>query len=144
MLEETADQFVRLQIQVGPETGFALAIRPADFSLGQEFDAAIGGGGFEDVTGQVLQSFLARTDGLDIDHPALFPDGARDSSQEVRGLFLQELGQESAEALAQRRAGQEELFTGAGPGAAIGGQPATRNQVMNVGNASGYGHGNPF
>ena len=49
VLEKTPDQFVGGQIQVGPLAGLIGAEGPADFSVGQKVQAAIAGGGLEDV-----------------------------------------------------------------------------------------------
>ena len=133
VLEETPDQFVGFQILVGPLTGIALAIGPADFAVGQQFEAAIARGGFEDVAGQVVQGIFSGTHGLDVDIPLLFPNLARDLSKEFRGLFLQELGEKGADMSLERGQGEEELGAGVGPGAAIEGEAAAGDEVMDVG-----------
>ena len=96
MLEKTADQFVGGQVQVSPLTGLIGAVGPADFSVGQKVQAAIAGGGLEEVAGQVAESFFTRTDGLGVHDPALGPDFFGDLGEEFRSLIFKFLSEERA------------------------------------------------
>jgi hypothetical protein len=59
MLEEAAHELQGLQRQGCEFAGFAVAVDPLEFALGQESEEAIGGGGLEDVTGEIAQGVLA-------------------------------------------------------------------------------------
>jgi hypothetical protein len=69
MLEITADEFGGLQWDGLVLSGVGIAIGPEYLARRQPLQLPIAGGRFEDVTGQVGQSVLARTDGLAIHHP---------------------------------------------------------------------------
>ena len=96
-------------------SGGAVAVRPAHASIRAQFKAAVARGGFENVTTQIVQRLLARADGLDVDHPALFPDFTREAAQRLGMVFLERLIKEMAEVVAQRIDGQEEFFFGRDP-----------------------------
>ncbi len=53
MLEEAAQQFLGRHVLVSRLAGGALAVRPADASIGEQFQGAIAGGGFENVATEV-------------------------------------------------------------------------------------------
>jgi len=55
VLEKTAHELQRLQLDGGVPARVALAIVPPQFALRQELDDPVGGGGLEDVTGEVTQ-----------------------------------------------------------------------------------------
>src|SRR3989442_2559483 len=93
----------------------AVAIRPARASVGAQFEAAVAGGGFENVTTQVLQRLLARAHRLDVDHPPLFPDFAGQAAQRLGMVFLERLIKEMAEVVAQGKDRPEEFVFGWDP-----------------------------
>jgi len=53
VLEEPAHELQRFQSNGDELAGFALAIGPQDFAFRQQCDFAIGGGGLEDVAGEI-------------------------------------------------------------------------------------------
>ena len=53
MLEEPADQLGGFQIEVGGAAGGAVAVGPADATVGTKLEGAVTGGGLEDVAAQV-------------------------------------------------------------------------------------------
>ena len=67
MLEEPAEQFGGFQIEVGGATGGAVAVGPADATVGTELEGAVAGGGLEDVAAQVTEGVLTGTGGLTMD-----------------------------------------------------------------------------
>ena len=73
VLEITADEFGGIQWDGLVLSGVGIAIRPEHLPGRQPLQLPIAGGSFEDLTGQVGQSVLARTDRLSIHHPGLFP-----------------------------------------------------------------------
>ena len=132
MLEETADQFLGREILVSPLAGLAGAVRPAHLAVRQKVQAAIAGGGFEDVASQITERILPGTGGFDVEVPGLGPESGRDLGVEFRSLFFKFLSEERAEAVGQRTKRQEELWAGTDPGALVPGESAAGNQVMNV------------
>jgi hypothetical protein len=87
VLEEAAEELERLQIDVGPLAGGAVAVRPAQSTVGQEGEATVAGGGLEDVTAQVTQGGMAGADGLTVRNPALLPGlGGRESGSDRSGV----------------------------------------------------------
>ena len=63
MRQKTAHELQRLQLEGSELSGFALAVGPQELALRQELDGAIGGGGFEEVTGKVTQRVESGTGG---------------------------------------------------------------------------------
>src|ERR1043166_5231807 len=113
-------------------SGGAVTIGPAHASVGAQLEAAVAGGGFENVTTQVLQRLLARAERLDVDHPPLFPDFAGQVAQCLGMVFLEGLVKQMAEAVAQGKDRDEEFFFGGDPLALVRTQAAARDQVMEV------------
>lgn len=92
----------------------------------------IGGGGLEDVTGQIGQGFVPGSGGFAMDNPGLAPDFARHQFEQFGCLFFQVLTKQSAHAQAQDFDGQEEFVASWEPGAAITGESAPGNEIMDV------------
>ena len=113
--------------------GAAFAIVPADLAVGQEVNIPIGGGGFEDVTGQIAQRILTRARRATVHVPVTLPHLGRDLREEL-GMFLLQPGfEEGAKVSAQGLDGQEELWAGADPLSAVRTEAAAGNEVMDVG-----------
>src|SRR5437016_2204611 len=132
VLEEASHQFVGRQILLVSLAGGAVAVRPAHASIGEQFQAAIAGGGFENVAAQILERLPARAHRLGMHHPSLFPDFARQAAQGIWMMLLEGLVKEVAKVVAQGIDRQEESFFGWHPLALVQAQPAAGYQVMNV------------
>jgi hypothetical protein len=61
VLEKARQEVQRIQVNGGVPAGFAVAIRPSDFAVGQSLNDPVVGGGLEDVPGEVTQGFLTLT-----------------------------------------------------------------------------------
>ena len=132
VLEETAHPVQGLEIHRRSLASFALAIVPAQAAIGQAWHGTIGGGGLEDVTGQVTQSVLARTGRLGAHVPMSFPNLGRHLGQQV-GMFPgQALLEHRAKTIAQGFMMEEMVVARRDPATSIGTQAAAGNEVMNV------------
>jgi hypothetical protein len=98
VLEEATEELKGLEVDVLPGAGAAVAKGPAQPPVGQEWEWAIAGGGFEHVTAEVAQSVLAAAGGGAVNHPALLPHLGREVSQCLGHLFLEGLPEERAAA----------------------------------------------
>ena len=58
VLEKAPDKVQRRQLEGSKFSGFAFAIVPAQPSIGQLWNHAVGSGGLEDITGEVTQRVL--------------------------------------------------------------------------------------
>jgi len=133
VLEKAAHELEGLEFDRGGLAGFALAIVPTDSAIGHPLNDAIGGGGFEDVAGEITQGIFTRASGLAADVPMTLPDLGRDPGEEL-GLFLEQAGfEEGAAAIAQRLMVEEERFACRDPGASVQAETPARHQVMDVG-----------
>ncbi len=132
VLEEAADQFERFEVEVAALAGGAVAVRPAEAAVGEEGQGAVGRGGLEDVTAQILEGGLSGTDGMDVDDPALFPEASRECGQGVGSFPVQGLVEEGAKMIGQRSFGEEELGAFGEPLALIWGEAAAGDEVVEV------------
>src|SRR6266446_1838958 len=124
VLEEAAQQFLGRQVLVGRLACGAVAVRPADPPIGEQYQAAVAGGGFENVAAQILERLPARAHRLGMHHPALFPDFAGQAAQGLRMMLSKGLVKEVAKMVAQRIDRQEEFSLGRQPLALIQAQSA--------------------
>ena len=119
MLEKTAHELQRLQLEGNELAGFAVAIGPQELALRQELDGAIGRGGFEEVSGKVTQSVESGTDGLATNVPGFFPYCLWNLGEQIGLLLEQTSFEEGAEVLAQRFVMEQEVIFDRDPGASI-------------------------
>ena len=131
MLQEAAEELEGLEPDGGEAARFAFAVAPHQFPVGQDGEGSVGGGGFEDVAGEVAQSVLTRTGGLAADVPPILPHLGRHLGEELRMFLPQPLLEERAEVLAQRGVMQQELL-GWNPLTLVGTESAAGHQIMNV------------
>jgi len=87
--------------RVAPLAGLAFPVRPADAAVGQEVEGAVGGGGLEDVTAEIAQGVLARTNWLEIDNPTLLPDFGGECFPAWGSCFLEALEKRERKVLGQ-------------------------------------------
>ena len=133
VLQEAAHPIERFQQDGGVLAGFAVAIRPSDFTVGLDVQEAVGGGGFEDVTGKVTERVFAGTGRLATDVPMALPNLGRDLGEEF-GMFLAEVFLEKgATVIAQRSVMEEELGAGGHPLATVRAEAAGGNEIMDMG-----------
>lgn len=132
MLEESAQELVGLQLDGGELAGFALAKGPQEFAVGQEFDRAIGRGGFKHVTGEIAQRILTGTGRLRSDVPWMFPDRCGHLCEQGWMLAAQSFFEESAHVSAQGLVMEQEIVGCRHPGASIQTEPAAGDEVMDV------------
>lgn len=133
MLQKTAHELQRLQLEGSELAGFALAVGPQELALRQELDGAIGRGGFEEVAGKVTQRVESGTGGLATHVPGLFPHLLWNLGEQI-GMFLEQTSfEEGAEVFTQRFVMEQEVFARWDPGASIQTQAAAGNEIMNVG-----------
>src|SRR6266498_2497075 len=110
-------------------SGGAVAIGPAHASVGAQFESAVAGGSFENVTTQIVQRLLAGANRLDVDHPPLFPDSAGQGAPGLRVVLFEGLIEEMAKVVAQGIDRQEEFFFGRDPLALFWTRGAAGHQV---------------
>jgi hypothetical protein len=132
VLEEAADEFEGFEVEVAPLARLTFTVRPADATVGQEVEGAVGGGGLEDVAAEIAQGIFARANRLEIDDPALLPDFGGECFPGGWVLFLEGFGEEGAEVLGQGSFGEEELVAGGDPGALVGAEATAGHQIMDV------------
>ena len=89
VLEKAGHELQGLERDRGVSAGVALAIVPAHLALSQELDLAIGGGGLEDVTGEVTQRVLTGSRGSAVHVPMALPHLGRHLREELRMLLLE-------------------------------------------------------
>ena len=89
VLEKAPHQLDGVEWDEGGFVGFAVAIVPAQLAPGQGLHRPVGGGGFENVTGQVTQRVFTGTGVLKADVPTQLPRLGRDLFEQF-GIFGQE------------------------------------------------------
>lgn len=132
VLEKVAHPIPRLQPDRREPAGFAFPVSPPEFACRQQGDFAIGGGGLEDVTGEITQRVFAATGGLAADVPMTLPPLGRHLAEQVGMCFLQPRSEKGAAVIAQGGMVEEELFACRHPAASVGAQTAAGNEIMDV------------
>src|SRR3989449_11062787 len=89
VLQEAAHELPGLQFNGSEVAGFAFAISPAQLAFRQELNFAIGGGGLEDVTGEITQRVVAGAGWSAVHDPMTLPDFGRHLREQFGMLFEQ-------------------------------------------------------
>ena len=133
VLQKPAQELKGVQFDGGELAGFAFSISPQNLALGQHLDFAIGGGGFEDVTGEIAQSVFARAGCLRSHVPWMFPDWRGHLGKPGRMFLEQSLLEERAHVSPQGLVMEQKVLSRRHPRASIGTEPAAGDEVMDVG-----------
>jgi len=129
-LEEAVDELPGWESEVRELMGLVVAIAEGDLSVGESFQAAVGDGDSEDVAGQVLEDLVAGARVAAMNGPLLSPGRRRGLPHFQRFQPGAELGAKDG---AQGVARHQKTGMPGGEPSALGGEPASGNQEMNVG-----------
>ena len=133
VLQKPAHPIHRFQEDGGVLAGFAVAIGPAHFSVRQQLHEAVGGGGFEDVTGEITEGVFAGAGCLATHIPMAFPNLGGHLGEKLGMFFGQTLLEDGAKVIAQGLMVEEELFLRWHPQACVWAEAAAGNEIMDVG-----------
>jgi hypothetical protein len=132
VLEETAEELKRFELDLLPFSCATLAKRPSQSSVGQELNLAVPGSRFEHVTAQIAEGLLATAHGGAVNHPALYPHFGGKIGECLGHSFLECLSEEGAATIAQSFDGQKELGATGDPLPLVLAQAVAWYQIMVV------------
>src|SRR6266478_4205770 len=119
VLEEPTHEVQWAQQQRGVLAGLAVAIVPAHFAIGQALNDAVGGGGLENVTGEITQGVLTGAGRAAIHDPVTLPHFGWHLGEEVGMVLLKLVFEEGTEVSAQWFDADQKLFAGRNPLASV-------------------------
>ena len=130
VLEEAVDELFGREGAERDLAGIGRAVAKGDLVVFEFYQAAVVDGDPEDVGSQVLEGSAAVADRFTVDDPILLPDGNRDIVGEVG--FLESVMEFGPEDPGESLDWEQEMMMGRQPGAVIGGQPTSGDEIVNV------------